>query len=173
MKFHLFALALLVSACSVTGVAPSYRDTSVPLSVTTRGAPAGEFGKMAGPWFLRAGYSRDYDLAMVNFLPGYASGNAVELRRAACDLSGDCVTEDTVLRATALGQNRWQLNGIESRELWVIWVDDNFRTAAIGTPDGSYAWILNREARGGADRLRAAREILEFNGYDTSRLTER
>ncbi len=173
MKPHFLALTLLLGACTVPGLEPGNRDTNQPLSVTTRGAPAGAFGRMSGPWFLRASYSGDYDLAMVNFLPDFEGGNAVELRREGCDLSGDCVTSDTVLRAQALGQNRWQLTGDESRELWVIWVDDDFRTAAIGTPDGSYGWLIDRKPTGGADRLRAAREILDFNGYDTSRLTER
>ncbi len=173
MKPHFLALSLLLGACTVPGIEPGHRDTAVPLSVTTRGAPAGEFGRMSGPWFLRGSYSPGYDLAMVNFLPDYEGGNAVELRRAGCNLSGDCVTADTVLRAQALGQNRWQLTGDETRELWVIWVDDDFRTAAIGTPDGSYGWLIDRKPEGGADRLRAAREILEFNGYDTARLDAR
>lgn len=173
MRAGLIAIALMLGACAVVGPQTGHRDTSVPLSVTTRGAPAGAFGEMSGPWFVRASYAGDYDLAMVNFLPAYEGGTAVELRRAACDLSGDCVTEDTVLRARALGQNRWQLTGADARELWVIWVDDDFRTAAIGTPDGSFGWILDRKPQGGADRLRAAREILEFGGYDTGRLTER
>ena len=173
MKPWILGLALLLGACTVAGTQTSYRDTTLPLSVTTRGAPAGAFGALSGPWFLRASYPRDHDLAMVNFLPDHARGRAVELRRAACDLSGDCVTEDTVSAAAPLGQNRWRLTGKESRDLWVIWVDDDFRTAAIGTPDGSYAWILDRKSEGGTDRLQAAREILEFNGYDTGRLADR
>jgi apolipoprotein D and lipocalin family protein len=51
----------------------------------------------------------------------------------------------------------------------VLWADADYRTLVIGTPDGSFGFILNR---GGfpADRLKAAREILAWNGYDLTQL---
>ncbi|TNC74081.1 lipocalin family protein [Rubellimicrobium roseum] len=51
-------------------------------------------------------------------------------------------------------------------ELWVLWVDDDFRTAAVGTPDGRFGWIMDRPGQASEDRTRAAREMLDFNGYD-------
>ncbi|MEH6775767.1 MAG: lipocalin family protein, partial [Cereibacter changlensis] len=54
---------------------------------------------------------------------------------------------------------------------WVIWVDTDYRTLAIGTPDGSFGFLLNRGGPLPADRLTAVREIFEWNGYDLSRLT--
>ncbi len=53
---------------------------------------------------------------------------------------------------------------------WVLWVDEGYRTAVVGTPSGSAGWILNREPQIPEDRLEAARRILEFNGYDTGQL---
>ncbi|MCB1340451.1 MAG: lipocalin family protein [Pseudooceanicola sp.] len=55
---------------------------------------------------------------------------------------------------------------------WVLWVDDGFRTAAIGTPDGSFGWIMDRKGPQGigADRLAAAKEIMDWAGYDLTRL---
>ena len=44
------------------------------------------------------------------------------------------------------------------------------RTLVIGTPSGEMGFILNRDGRLPADRLAAAREILEWNGYDLERL---
>lgn len=55
-------------------------------------------------------------------------------------------------------------------DVWVLWVDDGFRTAAIGTPDGRFGWIMDRSATPAPDRLKAAREILEWQGYDLSQL---
>lgn len=55
-------------------------------------------------------------------------------------------------------------------EWWVIWADTNLRTLAIGTPDGRFGFILNKGADLPADRLRAAREIFDFNGYAVTRL---
>lgn len=56
------------------------------------------------------------------------------------------------------------------REWWVLWVDVDTRTLVIGTPDGSFGVILNRGGALPQDRLVAARDILEWNGYDTGRL---
>lgn len=63
-------------------------------------------------------------------------------------------------------------SGTADRTLWVLWVDDGFRTAAVGTPDGRWGWILDRSTSGGADRIAAAREVLDFNGYDLTHLAK-
>lgn len=57
------------------------------------------------------------------------------------------------------------------REWWVLWADVDLRTLVIGTPDGSFGFILNRGGPLPPDRLTAARDILDWNGYDTARLT--
>lgn len=57
-----------------------------------------------------------------------------------------------------------------NREWWVLWADVDLRTLVIGTPDGSFGFILNRGGALPADRLAAARDILDWNGYDTGRL---
>lgn len=54
--------------------------------------------------------------------------------------------------------------------LWVLWADADMRTLVLGTPDGSFAILLDRAARIPADRLHAAREILAWNGYDPEAL---
>lgn len=168
------AAALALAGCASGPLAPdrSFRDTGQPLSVTTRGNGMQDMG---GPWFVRGYFPGDGGLAMVTFLPDLRGQQAVEFRTEACLLSGDCETDTEIWMARPLGQNRWQLNreGEAPRQMWVVWVDDDFRTAAIGTPDGSYGWILDRRPEGGADRLRAAAEILNFNGYDTSRIKVR
>ena len=53
---------------------------------------------------------------------------------------------------------------------WVLWVDSGYRTVVIGTPSGQFGFILNRDKGLPADRLTAAREVLDFNGYDTKKL---
>jgi apolipoprotein D and lipocalin family protein len=54
--------------------------------------------------------------------------------------------------------------------LWILWVDADYRVAAVGTPSGAFGRILSRDPQPRPDLLRAAREVLEFNGYDVSRL---
>lgn len=65
------------------------------------------------------------------------------------------------------GPGRFRVDG---QDWWVIWVDTDYRTLAIGTPSGAFGFILNRGGALPADRFRAAREIFDFNGYDGARL---
>ncbi len=72
---------------------------------------------------------------------------------------GHAVTAPGVLRAHGGGQT-----------LVVMWVDDGFRTAAVGDAAGTWAAVIDRARPGGADRVEAAREILDFNGWDVSQI---
>ena len=49
---------------------------------------------------------------------------------------------------------------------WILWVDADYRTLVIGTPSGQLGLVLNRDTVLPADRLKAAGDILRFNGYD-------
>lgn len=57
-----------------------------------------------------------------------------------------------------------------NQDWWVLWVDTDYRTVAIGTPSGDFGFVLNRDGALPPDRLRAAAEIFDFNGYDTRSL---
>lgn len=56
--------------------------------------------------------------------------------------------------------------GIAGQEWWILWADGDYRTLVIGTPSGGFGFVLNRGGAISADRMKAAREILEWNGYD-------
>jgi apolipoprotein D and lipocalin family protein len=58
---------------------------------------------------------------------------------------------------------------VGGEDWWVLWVDTGYRTLAIGTPSGQFGFILDRGAIPG-DRLNAAREVFDFNGYRTDAL---
>jgi apolipoprotein D and lipocalin family protein len=77
-------------------------------------------------------------------------------------------------RADISGPGRLRLAGADpaglGAEWWVLWVDDGYRTLVVGTPSGAFGMILNRTADLPPDRLRAAREVLEWNGYDLGQL---
>ncbi len=53
---------------------------------------------------------------------------------------------------------------------WVLWADVGYRTLVIGTPSGRFGFILDKGGDLPGDRMRAAREVLEWNGYDLARL---
>lgn len=63
------------------------------------------------------------------------------------------------------------LRAVEGDDVRVVmWVDEGFRTAVVGDAHGRGAMIMDRSTKPGADRIAAAVEILDFNGWDVSRL---
>jgi apolipoprotein D and lipocalin family protein len=171
MRARLFALLAcgMLAGCAAPPTGGPYRDTGQPLSVTTRS----DASRLAGDWVLRRATPDAAGLTQVSYLPGPAQAFALT-RRVCEDDTARCELRRSIRAATPLGMNRWRLAGDGApREIWVVWVDEGYRTAAIGTPDGSFGWILDRAATGGEDRITAAREILEFNGYSTGALQAR
>lgn len=98
-------------------------------------------------------------------------GDRVALQANLC-LSGEAVAYTGVVSFIEAG--RMVLSGADpagiGQEWWVVWVDVDYRTMVIGTPSGDFGFILNRDGRLPADRLAAAREILEWNGYNLAKL---
>ncbi len=72
-------------------------------------------------------------------------------------------------RAERVAPGRISVAGLAD-PLWLLWVDGDYRTMVVGTPSGRIGAVLNRPGGIGADRLVAARDILDWNGYDLSRL---
>lgn len=65
------------------------------------------------------------------------------------------------------GPGRLVISGME--DWWILWVDTDYRTLAVGTPSGTFGFILDRGALP-QDRLNAAREVFDFNGYAAAAL---
>ncbi len=79
-----------------------------------------------------------------------------------------CLGGKTVKGAGKLqptGPGRFAVAG---QEWFVLWVDGDYRTLAIGTPSGAFGFVLNRGGKISGDRMTAAREIFDWNGYDTA-----
>jgi len=74
-----------------------------------------------------------------------------------------------LLPITRVSEGRITAGGLQ---FWVHWLDINNRTAVIGSPDGRFGWIMDRTGAPGSDRLKAAREILDWYGYDLSRMKD-
>lgn len=132
------------------------RDPDAPLGGTARF----EAERFAGDWFVVASIG-DFVPTKPRYRVKAGGSQIIELDRA-CP---DCST--TVFRIGKPGVLR-QVDGDEI--LVVMWVDDGFRTAALGTASGSRAAILDRRSGGSPDRIAAATEILDFYGWDISRL---
>jgi len=54
--------------------------------------------------------------------------------------------------------------------VWVLWVDQDYRIAVLGTPSGRFGQVIVRDLPGRPDLMTAAREVLDFNGYDLTRI---
>ncbi|WP_187432036.1 hypothetical protein ROLI_014880 [Roseobacter fucihabitans] len=151
------ALAM-IGACMPFGEARDgiYRDVSVPIGATTRFDTA----QFAGEWFIVARFGETPEGRVV-----FTQSPA----RNALSLASDVIPERAgtyeITRAGVLESPR-----APGDTLIVMWVDEGFRTAAIGTGEGDFGVILNRQGAAPADRLEAAVEVLDFYGWDTSQL---
>lgn len=140
MKVVLTALLLFLTACA----APQ-RDGPRMTSVVSF-----EPERFAGAW---------HEIAAV----GGASGARWQV--GAPGSGGQPVRRGTErFDARHLGDGQMRLSDRDGR-VFVLWVDEGYRTLVLGTPDHSFAVILDRAAAIAPDRLRAAQEILAWNGY--------
>ena len=163
MKRALLSLVLaLLAGCAarVPDTAQGLRDSKALIGATSRYDAA----RFKGPWLVRDSFGDGVaQVALVET----TQGPAFQL----CTQVG-CGDGGTLWLAQKQGQGRYALSRPDgsTRTLWVLWVDEGFRTAVLGTPSGSRALILDRNAAPAPDRLRAAREILDWYGYDMTRL---
>lgn len=67
---------------------------------------------------------------------------------------------------------RWPIrfNWAVSRDYQVLYVDPEYRYAVAGHPSRDYVWILAREPRVPDDRYAQLLELLDAQGYDSSRV---
>ncbi|MEM9636404.1 MAG: lipocalin family protein [Pseudomonadota bacterium] len=156
----------------IAGCAPApdsgFRDPSVPITATTRFTPEG----FAGSWHVVAAYPTDVFPGCVD--QRWQAETAQQTPRLAVFCGTGAAAYDAPMRVDPRGVMQLQSSDLDSapRALWVMWMDEDAQTAVIGTPSGEMGWILNRTRGLREDRLKAAREIMAFNGYDISRLQE-
>ncbi len=165
------ALLLALAACSTESPlipAESYRDTSVTIASAAAFDPA----RYAGTWYEIASYPVPFQRGCTETRATYApTGDGRLAVRNACRRDGEWVSIEGVAEVIGPGRLEIRLDGTPFvAPYWVLWVDEGYRTAVVGVPSGRAGWILNRAPEIPADRLAAAREVLDFNGYDLSRL---
>lgn len=178
---RLWALALL-AACAkapdvpvVQGDVPGLlRNPTAPLASQVDVTAA----RLKGDWVIRqatgiAGWLGDE----VSILDGPEGGLVMTSQTVGCsEVANLCEAFTQRINLVADGQGRWTVSsasdGFPTDPLWVLWMEFDDRTAAIGGPTGKYVWIMDRRATGGGDRITAARDILDWYGYDTDKLGE-
>ena len=161
-----------LAACNRSEPPPvqtGFRNADALIGATSR-YDAARFG---GDWQIRAAFPGDANLLAVTFAP---QGPTLIETREACDAAGVCTDRRDLWALSEEGHGRYTMPpavGGAERALSLHWVDEGVRTAVVGSPEGGYGWILDRQATGGEDRITAAQEILDFNGYDLSALQMR
>lgn len=151
-------LALFLLAACASPDSSSFRDQNAPMGASTR-------------------FDRDSFSGAWNVVESFGAATATQI---VFDVSSDAETirisgtgantVDDVYREGVPGELIPTTTGRES--LVVMWVDEDFETAAIGTSSGSYGALIDRDGRVPPDRAIAARAILDFYGWDVSQLNE-
>lgn len=178
LRLPVLAAAALAMLSALGGCGPggesALRDPLAPIASTTRF----DADRFAGEWHVVARVATaDDEQARAperfSFAPGGEGALSVRHRHERCN-DFECIGLDEQKPARVSGPGRITMDlGHGAEELWVLWVDADFRTAAIGTPSGRFGWVMEKGARApGRDRFVAATEILDWVGYDLSRLVE-
>ena len=154
-------LMLALAACARTP-APggTFRNVGVPIYSNA----TFDFARLPGAWQQAATFGAPC-------APGRVTVGPDQTLRARLCLNG--VVTPVQGRITPTGPGRFRVSGAKgqlAQDWWVIWVDVGYRTLAIGTPSGDFGFILNRDRPLPPDRLAAAIEIFDFNGYPTTSL---
>lgn len=149
---------------------PSYRDRSVPIGSKALFEPA----RYLGLWHEVARFPVPFQAGCVGATAEYGLQADGLLSVLNTCIAADGATSTISGTAQVVGPGRLVVRfgslPFVAADYWVLWVDEDYRTAVVGTPTGRAGWILNRDPTIPADRLAAAIEVLDFNGYDTSRL---
>ena len=163
----ILALALLIAACA----APPARIEGFRSKVPIYSNAVLDMTTITGRWTQVAAFAADGRSCNPGGAEITRSGSGLAMSAKLCLNGSDLGYRGPLAitgpgRLTPTGKAPAPLN----REWWVLWADVDLRTLVIGTPDGSFGFILNRGGPLPPDRLTAAREILDWNGYNTARL---
>jgi len=186
MMRRLFACILILglAACEAkTAMAPPIRDPDARISSQVNVTA----DRLVGDWVVRVSWPGvpnvlDYNVHRLKDTKSDDSTHTMKVQsvRDTLNLSGveaRAVGADEVritpfeTRLSVLGQGRFRPvagTRFDDADLWVLWMDADDRTVAIGTPGGSFGWIMDRQPTGGEDRITAAKDIMEWMGYDLS-----
>lgn len=159
MKAIGVALVLgVLAGCTPVAKTAGYRDLTAPITSVALFDPA----QFSGHWEMIAAYD-DQNCA---FDVVTASAELINLAEHKC--TGEVA--HSVAQITGPGRFTPKGGANKAQEYWVMWIDQTYRTAVIGTVGGEFGMILNRDRDIPTDRMQAAREILDWNGYDLTRL---
>ena len=161
---RLIIALLLLGACAQAPVRQGYRLANAPIYSSA----VLETARLEGRWVQVAVYqpptAARCPAPRLTLEPQSGDGLALSGQLCAPDLQN----VKTMLRPTGPGRfvaSRPIAAGLDG-PWWVLWVDTDYRTVLIGSPDGKFGFVLNRTEALPDDRRRAVLELLDWNGYD-------
>lgn len=167
--FALSVFAVLLSGCApLPAPTAEFRDQEVAIASTTRF----DEERFAGTWFVIADFNEN-PLPVVREALGPAMWVFEPRQGKAIGIAVCCTYPVQPQPYKEVGPARFEPTSSLLRKqppIWILWVDESFRTAVVGTQSGSFGAILNRTPDLRADRLQAAKDVLAFNGYDLRQL---
>lgn len=160
-----YLVLLALAACAAF---EGYRDRDVPMTSMAVFDPA----RYAGTWYEIARFPVPFQTGCSETRAIYEPmGDGTLSVRNICRNDGELTSIGGSAEVVGPGRLKVRLNGVPiAADYWILWVDEGYRTAVVGVPSGRAGWILNRTPEIPPDRWRAALSVLQFNGYDTSRL---
>ena len=171
MRRALFAL-LVLAACGRGAPEPvpvveaaSFRDRGVPIGSSLRATPEA----LEGEWIVSAAFPQTPGSDAKPFDAVFIGTDAVRDGMTSWFFLIRGAVWPYGLNYEQTAPGRFRLPD-SSNEYWVLWMDDDGRTAAVGSPDGRLGWIMDRPGQASGDRTAAAREVLEWSGYDVTQL---
>ncbi len=170
MTRSLLALLVLLGLAACGALSGGYRDQSATIASSASFDPT----RYLGRWYEVARYPNPFQAECAGAYVDYSAGVAGEIlvRNTCLDETGAAISEISgTAQVVGPGRLSVRLEGVPvAAPYWVLWVDEGYRTAVVGQPNGRAGWVLNRDPVIPQDRWTAAREVLDFNGYDLSRL---
>ena len=162
------AIAALGLAGACAAPLASYRDATVTIASAVSFDPA----RYAGRWYEIARFPVPFQEGCTDTVAEYslrADGSLGVVN--ACLRDGRLRRIEGEARVVGPGRLQVRFDGLPfASPYWVLWVAEDYRTAVVGVPSGRAGWVLHRDPTMPPDRMRAAREVLDFNGYDVDRL---
>ncbi len=147
---------LALAGCGGTPPEPGLRDATKSISSAAAFDPA----RFADVWHIAAAYGSEVRCGPLAETWTLIGPGRYRVTGTACGPNG---ARAFLTEARMSGPGRINRDG---QELWVLWVDADYRVAVIGTPSGGFARLLSRTPEVRSDLMVAARRVLEFNGYD-------
>ncbi len=152
----ILAAVLFLAACVANDArVAGFRNPETPIYSAAAFTP----DRITGSWRQAAGFASSSEGCRDGAVEVTPAPGGLMIRGSLC-LNGQRLPVDALARPS--GPGRLAVAGQE--DWWVLWVDSGYRSMVIGTPSGRFGFILDRGAIP-SDRLTAASEVLDFNGY--------